>query len=105
MSSNPEAHDHRASHPAGEFDEEAFKRGLDAAQWPKLQAIIELAHAHYECVACAVSEAKERGELIPLPRCATHQDLSVLTELSAGGYRCNTCGQFVWPRETSTTTG
>lgn len=100
MSSNPKAHDHHAVNPAGDFDEEAFKRGLDAAQWPKLRAIIEHARAHDECVACAVSEAKERGELSPLTRCDTHYDKSLLTELSVGGFRCQVCGQYVFPRET-----
>ena len=64
-----------------------------------LRRIIERAREDDGCVTCKIAEARESGEIKPPPRCATHYDRSLLTELAVAGYRCKVCDQYVWPRE------
>jgi hypothetical protein len=66
----------------------------------RLRLIIQRALENHECVLCNIYELKERGEIKYPPRCATHYNRAILTELSVGGFRCQVCDQYVWPRET-----
>jgi len=66
----------------------------------RLRQIIQDALANHECVLCKIYDMKQRGEIKYPPRCAEHFDLTLLTKLSAGGFRCLRCDQYVFKSET-----
>src|SRR5215469_3239757 len=88
--------------------EAAFARRFPSyTKWvaPAMQRqIIQRALDDNECPFTLVAEMKERGELKPPARCATHYDRSLLIERTVGGYLCTVCDQYVCPRETGSVT-